>query len=120
MTPPKEDTMLIAKSYTNITNALKMMEAVRDNRTIHHSSKNMLNNAINRLSWCLKDIMCTLTTPEAKDAFNAEIASWDSLAFEEVQSEMILMPVEQRLLVAPIVKAYRRGELQLIEEPQNN
>jgi hypothetical protein len=104
------DTYSLAKGFYNVSNAIKYFESVKDSPAVGPRAKNALNGIIKRLNWCINDILTNLPR-ESADLMRAEVCTWETLSFESVQDEMILMSQQQRAQFEIVAKAFRAGDI---------
>jgi hypothetical protein len=109
---PSLDTFSLAKGFYNVSNAIKYFESVKDSPAVGPKAKNALNGIIKRLEWCINDILTNLPR-ESADLMRSEVCNWETLAFESVFDEMVLMNQAQRANVEVMVKAYRLGDFEI-------
>jgi hypothetical protein len=111
-TLPAKNTFDLAKGFYHISNAIKYFESVKDERAVSPKAKHVLNGLINRLQWCLRDIMTNMT-PKSADLMREQVCTYETLSFDAVFDEMVLMNEAQRANVEVMVKAYREGAFEI-------
>jgi hypothetical protein len=114
---PNKSTFEIAKSFYHISNAIKYLESVKDEKAVSPKARHVIGGLLNRLNWCVKDIMTNMS-PASADLMREQVCSWETLAFDAVFDQMILMNEEQRSNCEVMVKAYREGAFEVVVNPE--
>jgi hypothetical protein len=114
---PAKSTYELAKGFYHVSNAIKYFESVKGEQHVSPKAKHVLNGLLNRLGWCLKDIMTNMS-PASADLMREQVCTWETLAFDAVFDEMVLMSPEQRENCEVMVKAYREGAFEVVVDPK--
>lgn len=111
-----QDTYTLARAFYKTENAAKHFESLLPSLDPRTKARKDFDGYVKKLRWVLNDVMTNLK-PESREIFKAELHTWETLAFDSVESEMILMTLEQRLVFEQVAVAFRKGEMQLEEGP---
>lgn len=114
MSIQKSDVFDIAKAFYDIENARKRLELVLDGK-IALSAKQKLSAYAKRLQWIITDMMTTLPK-ESAEIMRQQVCSWETISFESVFDEMILMSEQQRADFELFAQAYRKGEIVYLDK----
>jgi hypothetical protein len=116
-TLPAKSTYDLAKGFYHVSNAIKYFESVKGEKSVSPKAKHVLGGLINRLEWCLRDIMTNMS-PQSADLMREQVCTYETLAFDAVFDEMVLMNEAQRGNVEVMVKAYREGAFDIQVNPE--
>ncbi len=114
MIVPSTETYSLAKGFLNIKNAAHHFDSILQNRGINSRSRNLLTGYKKRLDWILNDVATELT-PSSAEALKAEVQNYETLAFDAIADEMLLMSKEQREQFETLAIAFRKGEVKIHE-----
>lgn len=111
-------TFLLAKSYYNISNAIRYLTDIKSAPKVSPYAKTLVSAILIKLEWCIKTTMANLG-PEAAASFRQELLSYDTVVFDSIFDQLVMLTQQQREEVEDIIIAYRKGELKISEsEPE--
>lgn len=111
-----KDTYTLARAFYKVENAAKHFDSILPSIDPRCTAYGQFKGYVAKLRWILNDVVVRLE-PGTRDIFKAEIHTWETLAFDDAESEMVLLDQDKRAIVADMIKALRKGELVLEEGP---
>ena len=104
------EVMTLAKGIYSLNKAKEYFSSVKSSPNVGFTAKGFLAMILDKIMWIINAMRLRMGD-ENRDVFNAEITKGDSIQFDAVFDEMILMSPEQRDIVERMVKGLRKGEV---------
>lgn len=108
----KEQTYMLSKYFYFLKNAQHYLEAIANDDNTHSMSRRKFKDYASRIQWLFTDLYTRLDR-ESADMLKAETDTYETLVFDSVFQQMMLMSPQQREVFEECAIEFRKGLLKI-------